>query len=179
MKRAERRRIERTAKKMNLDGITAGDIQRAMDHAELRDQITASVRMEQLAKKVVQKQNEQDLEDIQLAAANQSYFDWCHKYEKEFVEAFLISFSLAVHEKFPRWGIDAVSRMVSDASAWTDKYIMEYKRDLISYRNLYAITFGEPMQLQIVCPKTGEPIVSGKDVPKAPSSWTAISDVEV
>jgi len=176
MTRAERRRIERTAKKMNLDGITAGDIQRAMDHAELRDQVTASVRMEQFAKKVVRKQNEQDLEDIQLAAANKAYMDWCHKFEKEFVEAFLISFSLAVHEKFPRWGVKAVSKLVAEASAWTDKYIMEYKRNLIGYRNLYAITFGEPMQLQIIDPD--EPIISGKDVPKAPSNWTAISEAE-
>lgn len=165
MNRAERRRIERAARKMNLDGVSENDIQRAVNHAELRDQISMSVRMEQFAQKVVQKQNEQDLEEIQKAAANQAYMDWLHKFEKVFVQAFLVSFAMAVHDKFPNWGTKPIEEMVSRAAAWNDRFIVEYKRDIIAFKNLYAICFGAPLQLQLV--DLDEPVIDGKDVPKS------------
>lgn len=172
MNRAERRRMERAVKKADLDGITPMDVERAMAHQEMRENVSRQIIMDQFAARVVKKQNEQDLKEIQMAAANQAYMDWLHKFENKFVQAFLVSFAMALHDKFPNWGTKPIQEMIANAAAWNDRFIVEYKRDIIAYKNLYAIAFGEPLELQMVDMDKG-PIIDGEGVPKS-EVWKAV-----
>lgn len=154
MNREERRAWKKTHKGEELPVLT--DLQIKTQEALMIDRI---------AKAAVAEASRNNFEDAWNAAAAKAYADWMHHFEYEFLTAMIICASMALKEKFPSWGEAPVKKFRESMMAWSDKFVREYKNDTEAFRNLYAITFGKPLEFDIT-ELDGKTIVSGKGIPR-------------
>lgn len=145
MKRAERRRMERAAKKMVKKGnITESDVARMMREEEQRQEISHAVRVRALTDRI-----DKELGDKYYAQVySEAYNDGVSDFNMDSQTVFFISFGLALKDKFPKWGPDAIESVVQGAIDWNERYIKEFGRDLDAYKLHYAMEVGRKFELE-------------------------------
>lgn len=170
MTRAERRRLEREARKVKA---STEELSQAIAASELRAQINASVRVETMAQRIAKKQAEMDIDEIYKAAGAEAYKQWLQRFERILLDTLYISFSLAIHDKFPRWGVDKIEELIEATMRYNDLFVTDYKRNEWDFGSLYAITFGRRPEHVTLLDDDRKPVVGSDGVPKS-DKWKAV-----
>ena len=131
MNRAERRRLEQQAKKDKVD----------VSSYFRNPMVEETLERERIANKAVEVYRKAGLE----AVWEQAYQDSMRMYDEQFSTAIVISCAMMLKDNFPNWGNKAIERRVQEFMNYLDKYGNEYKYDIGKFKDLYAITFGEPL----------------------------------
>ncbi len=147
MTRAERRRIEREARKVVRKGnVTQSDVAAMMKEEEKRQEISNAVRARMLAKKIDRELGQKYYEQVYTEA----YKEGISSFDMDSQSIFCISFALALRDKFPQWGADAIEKIVQSAIDWNGRFISEFDRDLDAYKLHYGVAIGREFELEEV-----------------------------
>lgn len=66
-------------------------------------------------------------------------------YDEQFGAAIVISCAMMLRDAFPRWKNKTIEKYVQAFMDYMDMYGTDYKYDISKFKDLYAITFGEPL----------------------------------
>lgn len=77
-----------------------------------------------------------------------------------------IGFGLALRDKFPRWGADAIESLIQDAINWNQRYVKEFHKDLDAYKLHYGVVVGKKFELdEVDDDDVGQPGREPEEVP--------------
>ena len=131
MGRAERRRLARQARK---EGVSVDSYYSKPEIADMMDQ----KRIAENAARIMDKLGSE-------MAAEKAYQDCMRLYDEQFSTAIVISCAMMLKDFFPRWHAKAIEKYVQRFMDYMDMYGDDYKYDIGKFKDLYAITFGEPL----------------------------------
>lgn len=134
MTRAQRRQAEREARKNKSPTPTDIEIKNTL-------QIIESVRMQKVAAEAAKYLDRSGTK----IAAEQAYMDSLRLYDEQFSTAIVIACSMMLKEAFPRWQNKTIEKHVQRFMDYMGMYSDDYHCDVEKFKNLYAITFGEPL----------------------------------
>lgn len=89
-------------------------------------------------------------EDGYKAGIEKGYQEGLDYFDLESQSIFYISFGLALKDKFPRWGADAIESIVQGAIDWNGRYVQEFHKDLDAYKLHYGVMIGRKFELDEV-----------------------------
>lgn len=131
MNRAERRRLEREARKEKV----------SVDSYYMHPAVNEALERQKLAEQAARFMDKFGSE----MAAEKAYWDCMRLYDEQFSKAIVISCAMMLKDFFPRWHAKAIEKYVQRFMDYMDMYGDDYKYDIGKFKDLYAITFGEPL----------------------------------
>lgn len=134
MTRAQRRQAEREARKNKTPPPSQTEIQNTL-------RVIESVRMQKVAAEAAKYLDRSGTK----IAAEQAYMDSLRLYDEQFSVAIVIACAMMLKEAFPKWKTPTVEKHVERFMDFMGMYSDDYHCDVEAFKNLYAITFGEPL----------------------------------
>lgn len=131
MGRAEMRRLARQARK---EGVS-------VDSYYSRPAVSDMMEQKRLAENTAKVLEAMGTE----FAVERAYQDTMRLYDEQFSKAIVIACSMMLRDAFPRWRNKTIERHVQVFMDYMDMYGTDYKYDIGKFKDLYAITFGEPL----------------------------------